>query len=343
MKTVVTGLAGILIFCCVCGPVRAATNRVDSVSVALTVSDTFKRLKAPGTGRVAIQLTSGSDACYPLYYFIPSISRDGKYLVYHRYEKKTVQLHRLNLQTGESVQMTKAGGENTDWRPWQREPGLKGVMDYRSVLNVAKNLVVYFDRNTAHSVDLETLKDEVLFELPADREPIGQNCATPDGKWLAYIDAPAGAEFSKPCVGAKLMGYDFDTREQRVLFTIDRAIHHVMPYDNTHFIVNHPPGHNGIIFTDLTGGNWSELRHGDPGARGNVCHQLPTSRGISYEVFGCGPTVVSGLYDPFARKRLEFRLPPEFSYTHTGMDPECRIWYWETTGKAGHSMWYLDS
>ena len=66
----------------------------------IKLSDTFKSLKAPGTNRRAIQLTSGNATCYPLYYFIPSITRDMKYLVHHRAEAGEVQLHRLNLQTG---------------------------------------------------------------------------------------------------------------------------------------------------------------------------------------------------------------------------------------------------
>lgn len=314
----------------------------DASAPALRLSDKFPRIQAPGTGRLAVQLTAGGEANYPLYYFIPSVSRGGKYLVYHHYENKMVQLWRLNLETAEAVQLTHATGTNTDWHPWSSERGLGGVMDYRSTLNVARNLVIYFDRNQARTVDLETLQDEPLFELSADREAIGQNTTTLDGQWLAYIDAPAGAQNPRSCHGAKLMAYNFDTHEQRVLFTIDNAIHHVLTYDNEHFIVNHPPGHNGSIWTDLTSGRWKELREGDPGIKGHICHQIPTALGISYEVFGAGPCVISGLYDPFTRRRFEFCLPPAFAYTHTGWDRAGRLWFWETTGKAGHSLWYLE-
>ena len=37
---------------------------------ALRLSDKFPRIKAPGTGRLAVQLTAGGEANYPLYYFI---------------------------------------------------------------------------------------------------------------------------------------------------------------------------------------------------------------------------------------------------------------------------------
>jgi hypothetical protein len=315
----------------------------DQPRPAIRLSDKFSRLAAPGTGRPAVQLTSGKAACYPLYYFIPSISRDGKYLVYHRCENKTVQLWRLNLETAESVPLTHADGRNADWRPWQAEQGLRGILDYRSALNVARNQVLYFDGNKLHAVDLETLKDGLLFEIPADREPIGQNCTTPDGKWFVYIHAPAGSARPKPCKGAVVAAYNFDTKEQRVLCTIDSPIHHVLPFDNEHFLVNHPAGHDGMIFTDLTSGKWSELRRDDPGAKGYSCHQLSTACGVAYEVFKGGPSIISGLYDPFTRRRFEFCLSKDFGYTHTGWDPEGRLWFWEQTSrKLGHSLWYLE-
>ncbi len=84
---------------------------------AMELSPEFKRLKAPGTGRLAVQLTSGRAQCYPLYYFIPSITRDGRYLVYHRAAKGELQLYRLDLRTAESVQLTHATCADTQWRP----------------------------------------------------------------------------------------------------------------------------------------------------------------------------------------------------------------------------------
>ena len=88
--------------CTAAGPTGGAAYPYDA-NAAIKLSDKFKRLKAPGTGRRAIQLTWGKGTCYPLYYFIPSLTRDMKYLVHHRAEAGQVQLHRLNLQTGESV------------------------------------------------------------------------------------------------------------------------------------------------------------------------------------------------------------------------------------------------
>ncbi len=302
-------------------------------AVEMPLSDGFKRLKAPGTGRSAVQLTSGNAFCYPLYYFIPTITKDAKYLIYHRAEDDEVQLHRLNMGSGESVQLTQGKCPKTQWRYWCVASG-RGVLDHRSVLNVARAEVIYFDGNRVRMVDVETLEDELLFVLPEDREPIGQNCATPDGQWLVYIDAPKGSSRRGPCKGAKVVAYNFDKRQQRVLSTIDVAIHHVTAYDNQHFVYCHPAGHNGIMMTDLNGGHHTELRVGDPGVRGHLCHFLMTRRGIAYEVPGLG---YSGLYEPFTRRRFEFKLPPGLGYVHTGGDPEGRLWFYECSGKI-HQM-----
>jgi hypothetical protein len=106
----------------------------------------FQRLTAPGTGRQVVQLGTGSATCYPLYYFIPSLTDDGRYLVYHRAGDNQVQLHRLDLTSGESIQLTHGSAPETRWIPWCVESG-RGVLDHRSVLNAARREVIYFDGN----------------------------------------------------------------------------------------------------------------------------------------------------------------------------------------------------
>jgi hypothetical protein len=196
------------------------------------------------------------------------------------------------------------------------------------VLNVARGRVIYFDGNAVHSVDIETLENERLFTIPEDREPYGQNCTTPDGQWLVYISTPQGSIWGKPCRGAAVMAYHFDTKEQRRLCTIDSAIFHVTAYDNEHFVVTHPADHEGMLLTDLTSGTITPLRDGDPGVRGHLVHCQVTRRGIAYEVPG---EQRSGLYDPFTRRRFEFPLPDALHYVHTGRDPEGRLWFYENS------------
>jgi hypothetical protein len=295
--------------------------------VKMPLSDTFKRLRAPQTGRLAVQLTGGEGFTYPLYFFIPSITRDGRFLIYHRAANDEVQLHRLNLATGASVQLTHATCPDTQWRPWCTDAG-RGVLDHRSVLNVARGLVVYFDGNRVRSVDVETLEDKRLFDIPQDREPYGQNCTTPDGQWFVYIHTPRGSVWGQPCKGAAVVGFNFDTGEQRTLCRIDSAVFHVTAYDNQHFVVTHPADHEGMMLTDLTSGKIVPLRDGDPGVKGHLIHCQVTSRGIAYEV---PDARVSGLYDPLKRTRFEFPYPEPFQYIHTGRDPEGRLWFYENS------------
>jgi len=312
-----------------------------AVAGELLISSSFKRMRAPETGRLVVQLTGGEGFTYPLYFFIPSITGHGKYLIYHRAARGEVQLYRLSLASGESRQLTHASCPDTQWRPWCVDSG-RGVLDHRSVLNVARSLVIYFDGNEVHSVHVETLEDELLFTIPGDREPYGQNCTTPDGKWFVYIHTPRGSIWGKPCKGAAVAAYNFDTRKQRTLCRIDSAIFHVTAYDNQHFVVTHPAEHTGMLWTDLTGGNIIPLRAGDPGVRGHLVHCQVTRRGIIYEV----PEVqLSGLYDPFTRRRFEFQFPGAFKYIHTGRDPEGRLWFYENSSAWDrfdvHELWAL--
>ena len=308
------------------------------MSREIELSDTFKRLKTPETGRLAVQLTSGEDFCYPLYYFIPSVTKDMKYLIYHRAGRGQVQIHRLNLLTGESVQITKANVLDAGWYPWDRPSPGSGVLDHRSVLNVAVGNVIYFTGNDGRKVrmvNVETLKDEALFEIPEGREAIGQNCGTPDGKWFAYIHAPRGSRKPMRCKGVILAAYNLTTKEHRVLATIDSAIHHVQPYGNHRFVFCHTPTGNGMMLATLDGTPWIHLRDRDPGVTGRVCHHITTTAGIAFEASGH----ISGLYDPVTRRRFEFQIPIEWGYTHTGWDPEGRLWFWEASSK--HHLEYL--
>jgi hypothetical protein len=333
-----TGLAATLAGSLATDPLRAYAA---GPAGEMPLSDRFRRLKAPETGRLAVQLTAGHAQCYPLYYFIPTITNNAKYLIYHKAAEGQLQLHRLALRTGESVQLTHATCPDTQWRPWCVDSG-RGVLDHRSVLNVARGLVVYFDGRQVRAVDVETLHDRPLFEIPADRDAYGQNCCTPDGQWLVYIHVPKGGIYGKPCKGAAVVAYHFDTHQQRTLCHVDSAVFHVSPYDNEHFIVTHPAEHEGMMLTDLTSGRCVPLRDGDPGAQGHLVHCPCTERGIAYEVPGVRRL---GLYDPLSRRRFEFPMPDSFHYIHTGADPEGRLFFYENSSAwdqfAVHDMYAL--
>ncbi|MFW6007017.1 MAG: oligogalacturonate lyase family protein [Halanaerobiales bacterium] len=313
----------------------------------INLSDTFKKFKTAETEREVVQLTEGEAFCYPLYYFIPSITKDEKYLIYHRAEKGEVQLYRLNLETGENTGITSANCKYTHWQPWCTDQG-EGVLDHRSVLNVARNEVIYFSGkkgNEVHCINVESLKDEIIFTLPEDRIAIGQNCVTPDGKWFIYIhhdrelfNQYVASNFDRSISrGTELCAYNLETGEKRTLIVINSPIHHVIPYDNRHVIFCHPATENGMLLTDINGGWYKHLRTQDIYG-GTVCHYLTTSRGIAYEVLGSSKGVLAGMYNPFTDERYEFKLPDEFGYTHTGADPEGKIWFFDNKSEE---IYYL--
>ena len=318
---------------------------------SVKLSETFRRLSVPETGRQAIQLTEGKATCYPLYYFIPSMTYDGRYLVYHRAGDGEVQLYCLDLTTGESVQLTHASAPRTRWIPWCIESG-PGVLDHRSVLNTVRREVIYYDGNDVRCVDLETLADRRLFWLPEDRVAVGQNCVMPDGDWFVYIhhDRENFAAVYSPEVrwgrhlsrGAVLAAYNLETGEHRTLVVINSPIHHVLVYDEKHVVFCHPTRENGMLLTDLCGGWYSHLRTQDE-MGGCVCHYNATTRGLAYEVLGRPDAVWSGLYDPYSHHHYEFQMPARFGYTHTGSDLEGMLWFYENEHRAEgvHDMHFL--
>ncbi|MCS7237005.1 MAG: hypothetical protein NZ899_01890 [Thermoguttaceae bacterium] len=301
----------------------------------------YRELVLPKTGRLALQLTEGEGFTYPLYFYIPSITRDERLLVYHRAAQGEVQLWRLELATGENCQLTHATWPDTQWRPWCTDAG-RGVLDHRSVLNVVRDEAIYFDGPEVRAVNVFTLEDRHLFSLPPGREAYGQNCCTPSGRFFVYIHVPEGSMWGKPCHRAALESYDFETGKVERICTVDSAIFHVTAYDEDHLIVTHPADHPGMLLVDRRTGSICLLRDNDPGARGHPIHCHVTTQGITYEV----PDIhAAGLYDPFTRARFEFPLAREMHYVHTGRDPEGKLWFFESSTSPErfdhHRIYYL--
>ncbi|MBN2853037.1 MAG: hypothetical protein JXQ23_09925 [Clostridia bacterium] len=322
----------------------------------------FKKEFDSETKRQLIQITYGDAFCYPLYYFIPSITDDQKYIVYHRYEKDDVQLYATDLQTGEVKKLTHANDDNPSWKIWC-SPVKSGVLDHRSVLNTITNDVIYIENNHVHTVNINSLKDEILFSLADDRRATGQNCVTPDGNWFVYIHTDlaqhnrisdfnnwdeyiSNRHFAKQAV---LAGYNLKTGEHRDILILDGYFHHVFPYDNSNFILNHPPNESGMMLTSLEGSWYTHLRTQQRDGR-KICHAGATSRGIVYEAASSHTDNIAGIYNPFNHRFFEFNLPENFGYTHTGIDPEGLLFYYENINYEipsreilNHDMYYLKS
>jgi hypothetical protein len=309
----------------------------------MPISARFKEFTDPVTHRRVIQLTSGPGFCYPLYYFIPSISREGRFLIYHRAHAGEVQLYRLDLFTAESVQLTHADYPHTQWNPWCTDAG-KGVLDHRSALNVARDEVIYFNGNEVHSVHIGTLEDKRIFVLPEDRLATGQNCVSPDGQWFFYIHhdralyesiyglpgEPLRQGYSYPrhlSKGTKLARFHFDTQEHKTLIMMNAPLHHLHPCGEDHLVFSSRATEPTILYTDYQGGWYTHLRP-QTEEGGGTCHYCATQRGIVYEANS--PTgVIGGIVSPETKQTVEFKLPPDSGYTHAGFDPEGKRFIYE--------------
>jgi hypothetical protein len=318
------------------------------------IHPSFPRLVAPGTGRPMIQLTSGPGFCYPLYYYVPSITRDGRYLVHHRSEGGEVQLHRIDLTTGGSLQLTHGTAAETWWRPWCSDAGT-GVLDHRSAIDPVRDEVIFFDGQAVRAAHIANGATRDLFRMPDDRMAIGQNCVTPDGRWFVYIhadraqyqglfvDDPDYATYwtrREQCRDTRLAAFDLVTGEHRTLLVISSPIHHVLAYDDRHLLFCHPTAEDGMLLTDIDGGWYTHLRTQD-GNGGKICHFLGTSRGATYEVLEGTDGLWAGICDPFSRGSYEVRLPADFGYVHTGRDPDGLLWFYENEGRTVHDLWLL--
>ena len=325
----------------------------------MNISQTFPKEVDPETGRTLIRLTDHNAFCYPLYYFIPSVTDDGRFSVYHVCDGVEVQLWVLELATGIRQQLTHAQNEPRDaqWIPWCTPCG-KGVLDHRSVLNTKTNEVIYFDNNIAKEIDIETLQERELFVLPADRYPISQSCVTPDGKWFVFSHIDGNYYNNLPhqnwaeylqyryriqdCI---VQAFSLETGEMRDILILNALIHHIIPYDNEHFLLNHPPTESGILFTGLEGNWYTHIRtKSRDGRMANHC--AATKRGIVYEACKFHGDNVGGIYDPFTHNCIEYKLPAFFGYTHTGCDPHGGLIFYESlnyddTGITGHCMYYM--
>lgn len=315
----------------------------------MKLSNKFKKIEVPKTGRTAIQLTSGEMYCYPLYYFIPSITEDQRFLVYHQEVPGTIndiQLYRLDLQNGESVQITNGTCPDAKWKPWGVDPA-RGVLGDRSALDTRKGRVIYFDGRKVRCVNLYTLEDKLLFTIPDDRYPISQNCVTGNGEWFVYIlvdkekynnllaarlekGGSYFREMAYTCKATQVCGYNLNTGEQKVIFRINYPVHHIHGYDDINLVFSHIPGEKyGIGFSDIEGDWYTILRPQDEKG-GKIIHHVPTERGIAYEVKFREDASWVGIINPYTHKKYEWTVPDGAS--HTGCDPAGKLFFYHVNG-----------
>ncbi len=321
----------------------------------------WRTFSDPETGRIIKQLTTGRHSNYPLYYFIPSITSDNRYLVFHSERTGWVQLFRLDLISGKIVQLTDGRTQHSGWAIWCL-PHLRGIYNHLSSLNQPLNEVYYFQDEQLRCVHLHTLEDRLILELP-NRISIGQTGFSPDGRHFAFIHADRNLFTQKFAEREALLNMGqfnwemhdawrnqvpstisvIDTANGALkdIIALDFHVHHIFFIDNTRMLVNHVRDDSGMWTVDFDG-NTRTLRPRD--GHGVVCHQVSTARGIYYEANqkeNNQHNVYVGRYDLQTDHFDEVKLPPNMGYVHTGFDPAGRFLFYESQTATDHQLFSL--
>ena len=316
----------------------------------------------PETGRTIRQLTHGPANHYPLYYFIPSITADNRSLILHSERTGWVQLFRLDLVTGDMVQLTDGRTRDAGWAIWC-EPRLRGIYNHLSALNTVRNEVYYFQDEEVRATHVETLDNRLIHAMPG-RVSIGQTGFSPDGRLFAFIHADRDLFTTAIAdrVALRNMGQTVDheawradvpctiglidtaTGAYRDVMQVDYHVHHVFFLDDRRLLINHVRGENGMWTVDVDGAHQRILRpRDDVHAHGAVCHQVITDRGLFYEANDWQETIRGvwlGHYDLTTDAFIELPLPG-VGYVHTGRDPAGRTLFIENQG-AHHELLAVD-
>jgi len=313
----------------------------------------------PVTGRKVTRLTGGRSNSYALYYFVPSVTPDGRYLVFHSERSGEVQLYRLDLGSGEIGQLTDGHTRDAGWAVWC-EWHIDGIYNHLSAIHPATYEVYYFEDDEIRSTDVASFANRCVGQLPPGRMPIGQAAFSPDGRWFGYIHTDAAnynarlrdremrtraGTFSwdrehhtgfRNAIPSTLALVDTATGEQHVVIATDFHFHHVLFVDNRTILLNHPRECAGMWTVDIDGSHIRHLRPADaPGAHGAmVNHQVITTRGIAYESVAYRPDgreTYFGMYDTATDRFTEALLPAD-GYVHVGFDPAGRFEFAECAG-----------
>lgn len=313
----------------------------------------WKTYRDPDTGRTIRQFTSARANSYPLYYFIPAFTDDGRYLVFHSERTGWVQLYRLDLRDGGITQLTQARTRDSGWAIWC-EPRLRGVFNHLSSIHQPNREVFYFQDDEIRATHLDTLASRLVRRMPG-RISIGQSSCSPDGRWFAFIHAERANYLEVMADVAALrnmrLGRTIDWRNRipstigvidcasgayRDVIRLDFHVHHVTFADSRRLVVNHVQNGNGMWIINLDGTGRRPLRPTDH--HGWPIHQVITRRGIYYEAVdgkgASGSRNWFGRYDLATDRFEEVPLPAADGYLHIGWDPEGRFLFFENHGKS---------
>ena len=137
----------------------------------------------PQTGRRVTQLTASPAEDYHLYFYNPTVTPSGKYLIFISERTGLSNLFRLALDSGEIVQLTDASATRAEYWPFT-EP-VRGVGACLPTMGAQGTEVFYFEGNDLRAVHIESLHQRHLLRLPEERRPSMLH-ANANGDTLAF-------------------------------------------------------------------------------------------------------------------------------------------------------------
>ena len=139
------------------------------MSVGRAYSPEWRDYRDPLTGRRVRQLTDSPAEDYHLYFYNPSVSPDGKYIIFISERTGVSNLFRLDLQSGVIVQLTDARPVRAEY--WPFTASIKGVGACLPAIGNCGQEVFYFEGADLFAVEIESLNQRQILSLPSDRRP----------------------------------------------------------------------------------------------------------------------------------------------------------------------------
>jgi len=121
------------------------------------------------TGRAVVQLTNSLAEDYHLYYYNPSVTPDGQYLVFFSERTGLSNMFRLDLESGEIVQLTDTQPVRAEYWPFSFDS--RGAGACLSAIGSGGREVFFFEGPRLMAANIYDLTQRLVLSLPPDRRP----------------------------------------------------------------------------------------------------------------------------------------------------------------------------
>jgi oligogalacturonide lyase len=194
----------------------------------------------PQTGRSVTQLTNSPAEDYHLYFYNPTVTPNGRYLIFYSERTGLSNMFRLDLTSGDIVQLTDTRPARAEY--WPFTEALQGVGACLSALGSGGREVFYFEGNELHAVEIESLKTRCLLTVPTHRRPsMLQANANGDTLIFATWDEDLFLGWSKRAyAGEHFPNNDFYQATSSTILRVNAATGHAEEiFSREKFWINH--------------------------------------------------------------------------------------------------------